>query len=672
MEKNPADRFGTAQEMADDLRRYLNDEPIRARRPSVWHRARKWSQRHKALVRSAGLAALFSVAILAGSVGWVARDQAARNAALDGQVQTVLEEAVLRIEQARWSEAQAAVERADRLLAAAGRGERPAQFAELGKDLTMARRLEDIYNQPRDDDFLTGDGQDADYARAFREYGIDLTTLSAADAAARIRGRSIRRELARALDFWSISRRYAGNQGAPDWQQLLQIAKAADPDAWRDRLRDALTRGDAKALAALAESADVATLPPETLALLGRALAVYSTQDGKHRFFAPIFPIPLQPRSNYVVEFLKKAQRQYPGDLWLNTTLAAYCLHSVRLHGEAIRYYTVALALRPDSPYIANGMGLALDRSGAHRQSLGEFSKAIQLRPDYAEAFINRGEASMHLGQPDQGLADFSRAIELGCTWRQVKADRGWAYTQLRQWDKAIPDLSEAIDSNPKSAWMPRQHRIWCWSAVGQWEKAEADFIVQRAAYTALPEDDHWIQLGCLRLLQGDDAGYGELCERLCERAGLLKQGVTGRVAYMTSRTCLLKRDGNTPAPQLLAWAEAALASDPRAPWYLHTVALAHYRAGQFEEAVRCCRESEKADPKWRGTMVNQMLLAMAFQRLDRREDARQCLATAASWRKEVLDGTYKGQAGAPPDMHLSDWLAFEVLHREALGMFSR
>jgi serine/threonine protein kinase/WD40 repeat protein len=46
MEKNPADRYATAQSLADDLRRYLEDQPIRARRPSSLHRVRKWARRH--------------------------------------------------------------------------------------------------------------------------------------------------------------------------------------------------------------------------------------------------------------------------------------------------------------------------------------------------------------------------------------------------------------------------------------------------------------------------------------------------------------------------------------------------------------------------------------------------------------------------------------------------
>jgi eukaryotic-like serine/threonine-protein kinase len=68
MEKNPADRYATAQELADDLQRYLKDEPIRAKRPTLVQRARKWARRHKPLVWSAtvslGLALVIAVTIL--------------------------------------------------------------------------------------------------------------------------------------------------------------------------------------------------------------------------------------------------------------------------------------------------------------------------------------------------------------------------------------------------------------------------------------------------------------------------------------------------------------------------------------------------------------------------------------------------------------------------------
>src|SRR5579872_4322879 len=45
LEKNSAERYATAQEMADDLERFLKDEPIRAQKPGLVQRARKWARR---------------------------------------------------------------------------------------------------------------------------------------------------------------------------------------------------------------------------------------------------------------------------------------------------------------------------------------------------------------------------------------------------------------------------------------------------------------------------------------------------------------------------------------------------------------------------------------------------------------------------------------------------
>src|SRR5205807_3336350 len=50
MAKEPSGRYATAQEMADDLRRFLADEPVLARRPTFLQKAAKWSRRHRALV----------------------------------------------------------------------------------------------------------------------------------------------------------------------------------------------------------------------------------------------------------------------------------------------------------------------------------------------------------------------------------------------------------------------------------------------------------------------------------------------------------------------------------------------------------------------------------------------------------------------------------------------
>jgi WD40 repeat protein/serine/threonine protein kinase len=64
LEKAPADRYATAQEVADDLRRFLEDKPIQARRPTWSQRATKWARRHQAVVRSAVALLIVTVAAL--------------------------------------------------------------------------------------------------------------------------------------------------------------------------------------------------------------------------------------------------------------------------------------------------------------------------------------------------------------------------------------------------------------------------------------------------------------------------------------------------------------------------------------------------------------------------------------------------------------------------------
>jgi hypothetical protein len=46
--KSRGDRYESAQELADDLERFLNDKPIRARRPGILRRVAKWARRRPA------------------------------------------------------------------------------------------------------------------------------------------------------------------------------------------------------------------------------------------------------------------------------------------------------------------------------------------------------------------------------------------------------------------------------------------------------------------------------------------------------------------------------------------------------------------------------------------------------------------------------------------------
>jgi hypothetical protein len=72
--KNPADRYACARAFADDLRRFVDNRPILARRPTLTQRVRKWGRRHPSVVISAvvllvlvTVGSLVSSALLHGS-----------------------------------------------------------------------------------------------------------------------------------------------------------------------------------------------------------------------------------------------------------------------------------------------------------------------------------------------------------------------------------------------------------------------------------------------------------------------------------------------------------------------------------------------------------------------------------------------------------------------------
>ncbi|HVK09604.1 MAG TPA: serine/threonine-protein kinase, partial [Gemmataceae bacterium] len=66
MAKEPADRFATAKDLADDLRRFLDNRPIRAKRPSLWQHTKKWARRHRHIVTTAVAGLIVTLAAATG------------------------------------------------------------------------------------------------------------------------------------------------------------------------------------------------------------------------------------------------------------------------------------------------------------------------------------------------------------------------------------------------------------------------------------------------------------------------------------------------------------------------------------------------------------------------------------------------------------------------------
>ena len=68
LEKDPRKRFATAEDLADELGRFLEGRPIRSRPVGPATRSLRWCRRNKAVAAAGGLAALALLAVLVVSV----------------------------------------------------------------------------------------------------------------------------------------------------------------------------------------------------------------------------------------------------------------------------------------------------------------------------------------------------------------------------------------------------------------------------------------------------------------------------------------------------------------------------------------------------------------------------------------------------------------------------
>ncbi len=98
--KDPHDRYATAHDFAEDLKRFIEDRPVLARRPSLLDRGRKWVRRHPAALITALVVLGIGVIGLAAATALVAREQQRTTAALDGERRRA-EEAEQRFQLAR-------------------------------------------------------------------------------------------------------------------------------------------------------------------------------------------------------------------------------------------------------------------------------------------------------------------------------------------------------------------------------------------------------------------------------------------------------------------------------------------------------------------------------------------------------------------------------------------
>jgi tetratricopeptide (TPR) repeat protein len=413
LEKDRSRRYETANGFAKDVQRHLSDEAVLACPPSAGYRLKKFARRNRGRLALGGVLCLALLAVLAtaaGSIGWIARDRAERQARLNGQVELILDDVDRLAREQKWREAQAALEQAEAVMAG-GEPKEPIgqRVRESRRDLQFVVELDRI-RQARAATVggkLDNAGARQDYARAFRDYGVDIESLPATESVARLQRKpALIPPLTDALDTWAHS-------GPRRWKVVVTVARGLDPNPLRDRIRATWGRPVTPELQAelrqLAESIDATSESPTTVTRLAISL-----ESAKLRELA--------------IRILKESQFAHPGDFWLNLELGRQ-LNRDRVMvevggmpttttdlkdlGESQSYSSIAIALRPNSAAAHNNLGSVLMAQRRYDDAITRFQSALDLDAHHAAAHLNLGLVYFYQKNIDQAVACMEMGIAL-------------------------------------------------------------------------------------------------------------------------------------------------------------------------------------------------------------------------------------------------------------------
>jgi hypothetical protein len=404
MALEPEARYRSPRDLADDVDQWLAGEPVTAYHEPLRAHLVRWGRRHPAWVAAL---ALFLVADLIGGV-WLKHEwdlrvaEAAERAAQKEQaVQAALEEIGRLVTQGKLAAARAALTGAEEGLVRGVSEDVRERLKQARADLDMVDRLEAVLQlasfTARKFENPEVDGA---YAAAFAAYGLPASVPSET-AAKQIAGSAIREQLIAALDDWVFVKPRGDAEGC---ERLIALLRQADPDAWRQQLRDPVMRQDRAALEKLARRPEALAQPAATLVHLGKYLA----QAGAGTTAAKV---------------LERAQQLHPDDFWANYSLAT-CLaqqNPPRLP-EAVVYYRIAVALRPQSffaNYVLAQKLLTLRQTAAAATQLRRASPVAERNdPRGLRVTLRLGTTLLSLGRFDEALACYRQL-------RQVRGAQG-------------------------------------------------------------------------------------------------------------------------------------------------------------------------------------------------------------------------------------------------------
>lgn len=127
--------------------------------------------------------------------------------------------------------------------------------------------------------------------------------------------------------------------------------------------------------------------------------------------------------------------------------------HDLKKYNEAIEAFSKAIELYPDYAFAYNQRGWAYGQINDWQNALADYEKEVSLLPNDPQALNNRGTAYQQLKRLDEALADYSRALQINPYYTELYINRGLIYTDQGFLDEALYDFNVALQLVPGHAW---------------------------------------------------------------------------------------------------------------------------------------------------------------------------------------------------------------------------
>jgi Flp pilus assembly protein TadD len=413
------------------------------------------------------------------------------------------------------------------------------------------------------------------YRAALRGIGADPGENPEA-AAGRVSGSAVRDRLVQVLDRLLWVEKSAGVRAA---------LQAADPDPFRDVVRDAVRAGDAATVAGLAGRPEAVDQPPGFVAMLGEDTA-----------------IPVDRRR----ALLEAAVRRRGGNLGLLMTLGgSYPINLRDGADERVRWYQAAVAAAPANAAVHTNLGAALSDRGDRAGAEAEHREAIRLDPTFAPAHNNLGTVLLKGGDLDGAEAEYREAIRLDPKPATALTNLGKVLLKGGDLDGAEAEHREAIRLDPKSATAHANlgHVLW--------RRGDLDGAIAkcREAIRLNPEDGE--AHNSLGIALRDKGKLDEAVREHKKAISLLPEN--GELHNNLGLALLAKKD--------LAGAAAcfreALRLDPTLADPHNNLAYILLLGGKLDEALVEVREANRLDPKYATAHATRGEILMAKGDLD-------------------------------------------------------